>query len=542
MELRSSIQVVNEYKQIMFRKFFQILFINEDMKSIDIYTAIIVGGANRNSEHEEYRNYYSQIEKGFAIKFNFDLDLGSKSNSDYTVTHKDYTDSFFKQIEKTRKIWGEKSELIEDQSTLKDKLQKVFDKYRNYTNCKNCNCRDGNKNCKNCDRKNDCLVRGKSNTECVNCKNYDQNELQDELTKITPERKEYLYTCDEEEKDISLAIKGKFEKAEENDEPKNCFSVRLDNDVHEGVEIVNWVHTKIAFNKKQNFDRMNYVINFPNVRIWVPDFTLYVGPPEGTVVDLNTSGVKVDTIDKRDALQEVGTFEELYYDEWIKNCNVMNKRMFRALKDRVFKMDRKVLDSNQLKLIINLKDEGGKEKFQFILGIVLSTLLAFGIDCTRMNGLDKCFIPNFVFPDLQWLLACILAIYVIMKTWKCNVSVRKDIITLQTFKELFTGNKKWKTFKKMLHLIVTAMGGFGLLCFIVWFFMTFLLSRSSAPDNQYKITWIQKVKWLDLNNLDKYIPRLLRDGLISCLGYAIGVNTFFKKDYSPLWHKYKIRF
>jgi len=487
------------YKNIMFRKFFQIIFFNENMKRIDIYSATVFGGNSKSTEEVDFCNFNSEIDKEFRIKFEFIVDEDSSNKDNVTITNEDCSDSFLKQVSKTKRIWGKYSREVSTQEDIDKYLKKILGIYRNYNNCINNN----KNNCDECDRKQKCIEECFYHKNCKECSNF---KLVDIDTNITKKEQKYLYLSNNEEEG-SLAVKADF------DIDDSAFTIKGKDDLHNGVEIFNWMHTKIEFTKKQDFEQkpVKYVIDFPKGKMWTPDFTLYIGPPEGDIINLN-SGAKVGDESVRDAFQEVLTYEELYYKEWIDECNIMNKKMHRILKDKLFVSQDKQFDKKNIEITINFKDEIKKEISQFIFGIIMSTILAFGIDYTRMGAIKKCFIPAIFLPDIQWIFMCLLIVLLYRR-----IKLRKKGVKY----------KKTRIFLNILSWV-------GIICLAMWFVTTFIAYQGYV---NYYIPWRMIGEKL-INSFSNFesiyfivVDVLLALGWICSLIYLTISYTIVKCDY-----------
>ena len=85
----------------MLRKFFQMVFVGNDKKSLHIYTATIVGASNE-SITETKTNFISDLEQFKAFSMQFEFAVGSNdSNEIMSIHNENLTDSehgFLKEI------------------------------------------------------------------------------------------------------------------------------------------------------------------------------------------------------------------------------------------------------------------------------------------------------------------------------------------------------------------------------------------------------------------------------------------------------------
>ncbi len=88
----------NLVKTIMVRKFFQMVFVGNDRKSLHIYTASVLGGCpkvklEKKKPGAESTNYVSQLDKLNAFRMKFDFVVRGNDNNDVlSIESEDITD------------------------------------------------------------------------------------------------------------------------------------------------------------------------------------------------------------------------------------------------------------------------------------------------------------------------------------------------------------------------------------------------------------------------------------------------------------------
>lgn len=123
----------------MLRKFFQMVFVGSDRKSLHIYTASVIGGCNEEKLNSETTNlcstqYVSHLDvlKDFRMKFEFVV-LGNDNNDVVSIESENITDGdkgFLSQIAYIRQVWGDKCEVIQDDQR---RLDQALREYLPYT-------------------------------------------------------------------------------------------------------------------------------------------------------------------------------------------------------------------------------------------------------------------------------------------------------------------------------------------------------------------------------------------------------------------------
>lgn len=350
--IRLKISSVNDttYKQVILRKFFNMVFFSADGKKLTSYTATVFGGIHEVSSSQEKGKLMPKYKKEVCIlKFEYEIDnLRETDKEKFSIKFGNLTESFCKQTECIEKVWG-KCERLESQTALKDKLDDLY-----------------------------------PNADLV-----DVGSVPNDLYYISePEKTEahkFVTTC------------GEFENKED-----GKYGYRLKSKEHpvDGVEYMNWVKSEIQLPESMFYKRFSFEIVFSDsekVTYFTPDFTWYFAPPEGYRVDRETAELVVsNSKNNRNCVQSVADDTTVHFHEWERDESIDDCKKVRVdLKEYTSALESQKLASQgkfALKMIITNPNRGANR--QFFIGLLLAFLLAFCADKTRMNDFYDCLHKN----------------------------------------------------------------------------------------------------------------------------------------------------
>jgi len=220
---------------VMLRKFFQMVFVGNDRKSLHIYTATILGASNQKlnqdcmADAEHYANeFLSDFGTLKQFRMRFEFAIGSSDDNDVcSIMHEDLTAgsdySFLNEIECISNVWGKNmcSIIVNNQNSLLEKYKTISP---------------------------DANVKG----------------AEEQVVKQTAELSKYSVLWTDQEKSgverkyfQSLSVAGTFENVSEPQTPTKrdeiamrkayAISVPQDKTFPKGIEIVNWVRTTVCF-------------------------------------------------------------------------------------------------------------------------------------------------------------------------------------------------------------------------------------------------------------------------------------------------------
>lgn len=427
--------------KVMLRKFFQMVFIGNDKKSLHIYTATILGASNC-EESNESEKFLSDLEMLTPFCMHFEFAVGNNdSNEVLSIVHEDLTDTdhgFLKEIDCIRKVWGPKCKVISgDQTELIGKLKKIYD-------------------------------------------NPDK-EFTDDEKNITAELTKHKILWTEQKKNDldprllqSLSVAGQIQSVENNGEidlrdgvfMRKAYSVSVPQELKllQGIELVNWVRTTINF--KYDFDdpNLNYIIKKDSNKdgekegkveelIFAPDFTWYFSPIVKSFIDNRNCMVEIKrgktggetvctcplqnqqhkfyTSDKfQNSIDSVPNKLTVNFHYWKEEEKINSRQKYRLAAKDVLPNPKSFSDISEISIFLDTADEHNRGNRQFILGLFISFALSFGIDSGRLREISYCFTPlNRVIPeDLCWILFLILfSLSLMNKPAKLSENSRKTM-------------------------------------------------------------------------------------------------------------------
>lgn len=349
--IRLKISDVNNtaYKQIILRKFFNMVFFSADGKKLTIYTATVFGGMHENSGQTTGDGLISMYdEKAKCIlRFQYEIENLRKTEKEkLLIEFKDLTKNFYKQTEHIEKVWG-KCERLENQTDLNEKLKELYPK---------------------------------ANSVEVGMPN-DQVYYISEPEKGEAHR--FITTC------------GEFK--EENDSvSKYSYKIKSKMEPVNGIEYMNWVKSEISLPESIFYKRFMFEIVFSDsdrVTYFTPDFTWYFAPPEGYQVDKDTAELDIGMIKgNRNCVQSVADDTTVHFREWESTESIDECKKVRVdVKEYTSAFrQHKLSDQGKLAVKFTIENPNRGANKQFLIGLLLAFLLAFCADKTRMNDFYLC--------------------------------------------------------------------------------------------------------------------------------------------------------
>lgn len=418
---------------VMIRKFFQMIFVGNDRKSLHIYTASVLGGQKEELLEKTGKaktKYVSELNdlSSFVVKFGFMI-TGNDNNDVISITSEDITNDhhgLLSQIDCIRRVWGEECAIISDnQSQLNEKLKRLLGEDPNYA-----------------------VTAPLASRK---------------LLWIEDKRKEH------EGEMMALAISGGFsaddyplntdksgEKKPEGSE-QAFYRIQVPDNIEllKGIELVNWVKTTIRFKNKLRDSNLNYCIkkemqaNEGTIYV-APDFTWYFSPPAKSRISNESSIVEVvskktncdmscryrDTLKQcasepaqydcecpikehfnshhtttsiSNAINPVANKTTVNFTRWTQDEQINYRQKYRLASKNVMTQTSPFKDLSEINMFLDLSDEHGRGNRQFILSIFISFALAFGVDTTRLSNAEAYFPSWFILnADFFWLLLLVV--------------------------------------------------------------------------------------------------------------------------------------
>lgn len=391
---------------VMLRKFFQMVFMGNDRRSLRIYTATVIGASKTETTSLEdgSKSFVSDLGVVPEFRMKFQFQIGNSDNNEIeNITHEDITTSeygFLSEIACIRKVWGEDCEIIiDDQSKLMKRLNRM-------------------QSLDNSDRSNEKSSAELSKYKLLWTEQTKNGRKQDNLT--------------------SLSIHGEYKESSETTESssrddvakQSAYSIGVPQEISlpKGVELVNWVCTTIQYRYEIDDNNLNYTIKHNghsnvDTTIWAPDFTWYFSPVVKSYIDNHNSIVEVKwgqtggenvctcPIQKKRVFVSNDKFQnsidavpnkmtvDFYY--WTQE-RIRLRQKYRLAAKEILPSETTLNNLNEINIFLDTADEHSRGNRQFITSILVSFALAFGIDYTRLSEVSSYF-GSWVPADVLWL-------------------------------------------------------------------------------------------------------------------------------------------
>lgn len=519
-------------KTVMLRKFFQMVFVGNDRRSLNIYTATVLGGNSKDihvdeksySENVIKTKYISELDtlNGFCMKFGFVI-KGNDDNDVLSINSDNVTEGdrdFLSQVDCIQQIWGKECKVIyNSQEELKEKY---------------------------------CFFTGKDIPL--------DDKLQKSLAFLAQNR--ILWIQDDskaQEKELcAIAIPGSFssenyarsksldDSLKQNDGDEKAFyriSVPNNDNICNGIELVNWVKTTIRFKHRLHDQNLNFCINkdlIDNTQFIAPDFTWYFSPPVKSFISFESSSAEIRW-QKRDknngkcilheackcpikpesnilftskrydnVINPVANKTTVNFNRWTKDEMIGYRQKYRIAAKNLFTSPEIFNDARELNIFIDTTDEHNRGNRQYILGIFISFALAFGIDKTRLENAQIFFPLEQLFLADTWWLFMIISLTL-------NLLIR-PVRGIQERKYIY-----WRTINIGASFL--------------WIFMVFCVDRSRFLTSWFNKTiseplihWFES--WVTLNLNFFLLPRIIF--IILFISNVVYVGWNIRKYHDPI--------
>lgn len=419
---------------VMMRKFFQMVFIGKDKKSLHIYTATVLGAKKEKmitGQEASYKNggeesgengnlFVSELGKVKPFRMKFEFAVGSSDDNDVLdIKNEDLTSngkhSFLDEVECICNVWGSKCEVIENDQ------KKLLKRYKEI-------CPEGSV--------------------------ADPTESTAQLSRHKVLWTEQKKNGSDERDFRSLSIAGEVEnvdsmqKQQERDEiaMRKAYTISVPKDISlpDGIELVNWVRTTIQFKYVFDDTDHNYIIkkdmgdDAGSCTFLAPDFTWYYSPVMKSYIDNRNCIVEVKRggrgtyesclcpvqknrkifyrNDKfQNGINQVPNKMTVNFHYWKEEEKINYRQKYRLAVRDIFPKPYDFDDISEISIFLDTSDEHNRGNRQFVAGIFLSLALAYGIDSTRVGEVEYCFKP------LTWIMTadiCWIAFLVLFSfTW-----------------------------------------------------------------------------------------------------------------------------
>lgn len=352
------------YPTIILRKFFNMIFVEPDGKTLNIYTATVFGGAESINTQTGGGNNTPPTPKAVknqacALKFTYDISgvppvKGRKNEISVKFQH--ITDSFLSNNGncsnrgQIQQVWGDITVLGEEEDVVRE-LRNIYPHI------------------------------------------YPPSV---ELPAPDASRDKY-FRFDSKKKEPShsfVATSGKYNE----DAGNNSYVLRNTTEIA-GVEAINWVKTTIVLNcdilkpvivadRKIQFNVQFENDAKPNkqnyTQYYTPDFTWYFAPPPNYVVD---DSALVDVADKTNIdniVTPVADKDTVRLDKWVEE-RILERKKSRVLMKNYIAADPYILSAQGVGVNLSFSNPGRHSNTQFFIGLIVAFFLSFCADKTRLN-------------------------------------------------------------------------------------------------------------------------------------------------------------
>lgn len=417
-------------KTVILRKFFQMVFVGADRRSLHIYTATIIGASSKQEYHKtdctEKKNFCSEFASVPNFRMLFDIAIaGNETNAVKYIQHEDITDTpkkgMLSQLPYLRKVWGDSCKVIyNDQGALAGYFPEISD---------------------------EALAK------------YSKQKV----LYVHEDKPFYGWLLD------SKAIPGKLETGiditnaeviKEDYTKRDIYAIDVpQEDMPMGMELVNWIRTTIQFKTDIDDKDFNYCIQNPIPRhqskvesvdekaepktetepkaektelkeetgpkakktnpkyeFLCPDFTWYFSPPIKTYIDTHNATVEIkrkqvnpectdcpcpkrgevhakNANDKyHDGIGPVPNKMTVEFDYWCEE-KIKSRQKYRFAAKDISLGAEDFDDVSEIMICLDMTDDHSRGNRQYMMGLFISFALGFGIDGTRLARVKQYF-PN----------------------------------------------------------------------------------------------------------------------------------------------------
>lgn len=346
MKPRITLTIINPndsaYPTIILRKFFNMVFIEPDGKTLHIYTATVFGGA---SDKNTAPKPYLDAKVRCALDFRYSV-LNDKDEKVDSISFENRSESYVKQTEWIGKIWGDVKKL-QTQNEIKAALASAYPNLYN-------------------------------TADAVNLP--DVTKLGAVLSIQEKQKGPSSHHC--------IACCGEFE------EKKGAlWEYRLCTSVAAGIEAVNWIRTTIKLKTDilRSSEKVSFEVEFSdNTNYYTPDFTWYFAPPTNYAVDVETATLTIgDSSEEPNKVTSVADNTTVLFEEWDEQEAIRERKKARVNFREITATDNYILSGKRIKVTLSFINPEKHGNTQFILGLVVAFLLSFCSDKTRLNDFNS---------------------------------------------------------------------------------------------------------------------------------------------------------
>lgn len=459
------------YPTIILRKFFNMVFVEPDGKTLNIYTATIFGGAHKVDLSSEnlaaiapYPKHRNDQECALNFKYQIHYDDGTvASSSDISVS--DVTDQFLsdddtniyhvKNFDEIHKFWGNLVNL-EDQNRIGELLEELHPNNGHTVKCRAVEKRTGHCPAKICPA----VKRPSAKRPSV------------KRPSLTQLGSVFFFNDDQENRKSHKCIvcKGNFD----GNNVSNGYKLSVNQYAVPGIEAINWVKTTIHLKhnilKSKNSEKVNvrFLVQFTGAdSYYTPDFTWYFAPPSNYVVDESATLKIGNDPSLPNKVAPVADGTTVRFKEWLDEGIGERKKSRVTHFSEYTKTKPYGFTNKTVEVLLSFVNPGKHGNFQFFVGLIASYLLSFCSDMGRLSAYKDAYkAENLCLDSCKlklWFGECIcenichllsLLIPILMVAVFCSIAYRRD----QCFPDEHRSNMdNWAIRARALGLLASAL-------------------------------------------------------------------------------------
>lgn len=328
----------SDYKTVILRKFFNMIFVSRDGKTLRIYTATMFEGSeNPKGDNTSIPEPSKNKKNTCKLKFSYNIDSSVYNE----VSFEDLTSSLFEQTDCLEKVWGTCVK-ITTQNDLEKELKNLFPQIY-------------------------------SSGETTSLPSMPPNFL-----KFTENKKGKNFTC--------IAGSGKYNA----ENGQNHYTLSAGN--IPGISAMNWVRTTISLKKSILTEKLDFKISLPHDSDFcTPDFTFYFAPPINYIVDEEIATVKIgeDDKDTKNRISRVADNTTVDFKEWVNEEAIYDSKKSRVSFNQ-YLSDLFYLSKKEIEIFVSFSNPVKHGNSQFFIGLIFAFLLGYCSDKTLLNDYYSC--------------------------------------------------------------------------------------------------------------------------------------------------------
>lgn len=332
------------YPTIILRKFFNMVFVDPHGKTLNIYTATVFGGADKQCQGGEGNNHSVPTPKNdnssqCILKFSYE-----KGDFIEKIDFINMSEQYVAQPEEITKVW-KKVTTLSTQEDIKTELISCYpDLYQSGSNIK----------------------------------------LPDKTTLGTVLKLEHDQEGHRSHK--CIASVGQYT---EDTGPDSAYTLSVATNSTAGIESINWIKTTIKLKSSilEDNQKVEFVVLLDGQSAYyTPDFTWYFAPPPSYIVDAESAMLKIGTENEEpNKVTQVADITTVYFDAWVKEEHIKERKKSRVSFGDVTGKNPYNLGGKDIRVILSFINPSKHSNLQFFVGLVVAFLLSFCSDKTRLN-------------------------------------------------------------------------------------------------------------------------------------------------------------